>query len=374
MKTTNRLLALVVYCTLACLSTRAATNYVWQASPNPLPPYTNWPTAAHVIQEAVDIAQPGDTILITDGVYETGGRSVGTDLLVSRVVVEKPITLRSANGPAVTSIVGAEAGAGGNGDGAIRCAYLGAKAALCGFTLTNGHTRTHGGTNMEQSCGGGVWCASASALVSNCTLSGNSAYWGGAANGGTLNRCVLINNSAAKGGGATQATLNHCTLIGNSAGEGGGVSMCALNNCLLTGNSAANGGGACCSWLNNCTLTGNWANYGGGAGYATTLRNCIVYYNGLKNSAAGDSSPTLSDSNHAGSTLGFCCTVPMPTNGIGNIINAPRFVDLAAGNLRLQPDSPCIDAGTNAYVSSLTDLDGRLRIVGRGVDMGAYEF
>ncbi len=91
------------------------------------------------------------------------------------------------------------------------------------------------------------------------------------------------------------------------------------------------------------------------------LNNCIVYYNTWFNYDAD-------------STLNYCCTTPLPTTGVGNITNAPLFVDSGNGNLRLQSNSPCINAGNNAYVVGSTDLDGRPRIVGGTVDMGAYEF
>jgi hypothetical protein len=50
------------------------------------------------------------------------------------------------------------------------------------------------------------------------------------------------------------------------------------------------------------------------------------------------------------------------------------FVDFVGGNLRLQSNSPCINAGNNACAPGNSDLDGRPRIVGGTVDMGAYEF
>jgi hypothetical protein len=300
-------------------------HYVALGSANPLAPYTNWATAAHNIQDAVDAASvAGALVLVTNGVYQTGGRGVSEGGATNRVAVIKGLTVRSVDGAAVTVIQGYRDPDPNNPDyysTRVRCVYLAKGAALVGFTLTNGAARQ----------GGGVWCESASAVVSNCVLTGNSAFLGGGANGGTL---------------------YNCTLNGNSTGVDGG------------------GGGAFDCTLNNCTLSGNWAiagYFGGGGAVRCTLNNCILYYNSLVNGQGSQ------EDNYRSSVLSYSCTTPLP-DGIGNFTNAPLFVNQAGGNLRLQSNSPCINAGSNASAPAGPGLDGNPRIAGGTVDVGAYEF
>ncbi len=206
---------------------------------NPIPPYTNWTQAATNIQDAIDAAEPGDQILVTNGIYSTGGRVVYGSL-TNRVVVDKAVTVQSVNGPATTVIQGYQYSREPYDDSSVRCAYLTNGAVLIGFTLTNGATRGTGDYFCEQS-GGGIWCeTNGSVIVSNCVLIGNSAAaCGGGACNGTLINCTLATNTAYDGGGAYDTTLNDCALTGNSAFEmGGGAYSGTLNNCMVTSNSA----------------------------------------------------------------------------------------------------------------------------------------
>ena len=326
----------VAYLVSLCISVSGATHYVWQSSPGPLPPYGNWTTAATNIQDAVVSAGPGDLILVTNGLYQTGGMFFSGS---NRVSIYKPVTVRSVNGPDVTVIKGYQDTATPTGSSAVRCAYLAGGAVLSGFTLTNGGTQDGGS-------GGGVKSQSTFAIVTNCVIVGNSARWvGGGAYSGTVIRCTLSDNDALSGGAAGQSTLIDCLLVGNFARDiGGAATGCSLVNCTVVTNSSTSYAGS----VEGCSA-----------------RNSILYYN--------HSYYTNDDSNSGVNFTNCCLSFPAPS-GLNNSTSAPLFANLAAGDLHLQPASACINAGDNNYATNAADLDGNPRIVGGTVDIGAYEF
>ncbi|HZQ45411.1 MAG TPA: choice-of-anchor Q domain-containing protein, partial [Verrucomicrobiae bacterium] len=401
---------------------QAPVRYVNVSNTAPVSPFTSWISAATNIQDAVDTANVGDFIVVSNGLYKAGGRAV-YGFATNRLVLDKAVTVQSVNGSASTFIIGISNLSTGLG---MRCAYLTNGASLIGFTLTNGMARRSGNTTNEQS-GGCVWCESSAATLSNCVLTGNYAdAYGGAAYQGTLNNCVVSNNQAfLSGGGTYLANLNGCILAGNKliqGSGGGGAAQGILNNCLVVSNFAPGyGGGAYQSTLNGCSVSNNSASFGGGVGlgvannsliasnrassygggaFSNVLNNCILYtnralslgggtYRGTLNNCAvvenisgGDGGGSYqsalnncivfynsasSGSNYSGGVLSYCDTLPLP-GGFGNITNDPAFLDIASVNFHLQANSPCINSGNNSYITNLTDFDGNARIAGGTVD------
>ena len=400
-------------CWLLCIFNVPATVfYVDVNSTNPVPPYADWSTASTDIQSAIDAASDGDLILVADGIYATGGRMVYGSL-TNRVVINKAVTVQSINGPSVTSIQGYQNITNSVGDDAVRCVYMTNNTMLIGFTLTKGATRDYEATTIEQT-GGGAYCEASNVVLSNCVITANIALdSAGGIYQGTLNNCVLSANKVIGnyGGGAYASTLNNCMLTGNSSYYGGGAASCTINNSSLNGNNGTVGGAAINSVLNYCVIESNSSSNWGGGADNSTLNNCLIAMNTASALGGGTLSCTLTNCTLVGNSapngggaaqgtlnncilfdnygssganysteglpvisMNFCCTTPLPLNGVGNITNVPLFINPLANDFRLSSNSPCIDAGNNDYVVGTEDLDANPRIIEGIVDIGAFEY
>lgn len=246
--------------------------------------------------------------------------------------------------------------------------------------------------------GAGVYNIFSDSSITDCTFIGNTASGGTFSVGGgasnyfcnpTYARCTFTRNSAELGGGGMynegeQPRITACRFQGNRAagetyGWGGGVlsgyfTSPEFINCSFVGNVAQQGGAALHVVFSaprfiNCAMSSNLASDGGGALHGYTdetarLTNCIIW---------GNSAP------HLGGTLP-AITYSCVENGFagqGNVASAPMFAsdpspgpdgvwatsDDEFGDLRLLPQSPCIDAGDNAALppTILVDLADQKR-------------
>ncbi len=320
------------------------TYYADAARPDDSGNGLSWAAAKQSIQAAVDLAADGDTVLVTNGTYNTGSVVTPGYLLPNRVCITKPIQVQSVNGPDVTTI----AGVGPVGNSAIRGVFMTNGCSLAGFTIANGGCITGGDGDMDQS-GAGLWAA-ADCIVSNCLIVANTAaHRAGGIYGGQIYNSVVRGNTVnfSAGGGAFRATLNNCLISENTAVYGGGMAYCTLNNCTVTKNNGEYGGGTHNGTINNCII---WSNI------ASVHDDNIL---------AGTA------------TVQNTCSPDGVTNGVnGCITGDPKFMDAANSNYSLQARSPCVNAGNNAYAptnSAPYDLAGNPRVLFGTVDMGAYE-
>ncbi|MBC8228366.1 hypothetical protein H8E77_02310, partial [bacterium] len=132
------------------------------------------------IQEAIDTAVDGDTVLVADGVY-IGEGNKNLDF------GGKAITVTSENG-AENCIIDCE----GDGRGFIFQTNEGETSVVSGFTITNG---------FDSYVGAGIYCYDSDPTIQNCTITGNrGARGGGICCSGlfsdpTITNCILWDDS-----------------------------------------------------------------------------------------------------------------------------------------------------------------------------------
>ena len=241
--------------------------------------FARWSTAASNVQDAVNAASDGDTILVSNGTYFAAGE----------ITLKKALILRSVNGPGATVIDGSLTG---------RCVFIQhTNAVLDGFTLFRGSTSGDGGGAYVD---GGT--------VRNCDIASNQCIggWsmgGGVAlvNGGRLECCRIRDNVGKRGGGAyvgRGSRMTGCTILSNRAtGEwGGGVMVTGggeLDGCHIVSNQAprdggASGGGVAVvngGYVRRCRIESNMASsHGAGVSLSglepCVLKESVVYRNG----------------------------------------------------------------------------------------------
>lgn len=281
--------------------------------------------------------------------------------------------------------------------------FLGASASeavSCTFT-----------SNVAELEGGAINVGWGGGLFAGCAFNGNSAQVGGGAiltyntEPLSVTESLFERNWAGAGGALfidaiAPTQIQRSTFQGNTAQGGGALAIIdwqhtLLENCVFSGNAADfGGGGAILSFaarfaVRQCTLSGNSAVGGGGAIFhlgeeGTTLSGTILRENG-PNPVVVDSGSLTFDYCDVDGTL-----PPGALDGGNNLALDPMFVrrprpgldgewdgvDDDFGDLRLQADSPCIDAGDATFVTpaGAADLDGHARVLCGPVDIGAYEF
>ncbi len=343
-------------------------------------------TSYCTIQDAIDAALPGETVLLNGYEFRgTGNKNLdfgGKDITV-------------------------KAGVSDDEEDSVR---INCENDGRGFNFHNGETSAAviQGISVEYGSavdGAGIYISNASPTIIDCDFSYNDAsnYGGGMyceSSASEITGCELSSNDAGSGGGiySTSSTLSirNCEFRYNDAIDDGAgfLSISSpsqeLINCMFYNNSCTSGAGVHitnCSdpALVNCTFRNNTATTSGGGAYFSNLStpatavNCIFWgdtaADGPEIALFSTSGLNISYSDVQGGQSGVYidpgCTL---TWGSGMIDQDPNF----DYNYQLNFGSPCIDSGTSDIGTypdlPHDDIDGDPRSFGAGFDMGCDEF
>ena len=364
------------------------------------------------IQDAINVASSGDTVLVAPGTYFENLFFGG-----------KAIAVKSSAGADSTII---------DGGGIVVVSFQsfeGQTTVLDGFTIRNGgadgaivvffSSPTISNNIIRDNAGCGIYILSSpSAVVANNAISNNLMTCpnqaGGAGiaidgSGSPLITGNTISNNGSNfliGGGigvssfsadATPVITNN-TIKDNQAQMGAGIMLDFGANALITQNliienMAQLGGGVAIRGASGSLTSNTIANNDGltdGSGIfldsftspLSFIDNVIVGRTGNTVFFCNTFSPDLTLTNNdvfapANPAYGGACADATGANG--NISVDPMFVDSSQSDYHLQAASPVIDQGTSAPNLQQNDFEGQIRVLDGNedgiavVDMGVYE-
>lgn len=332
------------------------------------------PGEAASLQHALELAAPGDRILLAAGRYHESGLSLRDQVSI----------VGDPDDPGSVII-----------DGGGQAAVLRAESLL--YVLLQGVTITGGlaiGQNTYESSGGALLASNTNIYLEHVHFRGNRAgASGGAVRVGrgnlTASDCLFEDNHALKGGGAIDlsydatASLERVRLRNNSAAWGGAISVrassscwlqdseligntaitpqemggaffsdhaakVALTSCIIAGNSARQGGGARLNGVTtlfaNCTIDGNQASEAGGAimiaGTEIALYRSIISFNDGP-ALSGEAISLFCEANNIYGNLGgdWNGALEPSRQQLDNLSEDPLFC--ASDDYHLQAGSPC---------------------------------
>lgn len=355
-------------------------------------------TAFSTISSAVTAAASDDIITLNPTTY-TGASN-------KNITVNVPLTIRSANGTAETTIDLENSGR------AFLFESAASESTVDGLSIINGQAPSTAGSDSEQ--GGAIAAVSADLTVLNSFFSENRAnYAGGAIYGSSsqidIRDCRFANNQVEWRGGAIALEGGGTHTIDSSVFEnnhgienfssGGAINLSSsaviLRSSLFNGNTAGVNGGAIwfypnsvASSLVNNTFVNNQASGGGGgmfvqsSGTASISVSNSIYWDNMASHGnqiyvheTGSVTVPIDYSIVQGGSSGVVAaggnTVPY---GANNLSSDPLFV--SSSDFYLQQSSPARDSGTPTPSGglSVSDVEGQLRVQNGAVDRGAYEY
>jgi len=272
---------------------------------------SSWTDAFNNVQDGIDAAKHGQTVLVAQGTYyekyvSFNGKQIhvkSTDPNDPNVVAA---TIINANDKSIGSVVKFFTGEDSN-------------SVLEGITIKRGYC--------------GIYCyGSTSPLITKCVVRENG-------------NCGIYAYSS-----SSNPTVSCCNILNNAWGGFAG-SKATLRNCIVAKNKNHGISGSSTVSVINCTVFGNTA---GGVYNAGQIENCIIWGNG---------------DDLYGSSATYSCIKDLDS-GEGNIHREPMFENSDANDFHLKYSSPCINAGNHA--SDWSNEPGYPDEPNGCIDMGAY--